>query len=290
MPHDHGDRPQPSAFEELIRLQGTFQQNLTQATMNYLRQIQGIVGPVTPGTIVERRDGAGLALALPPGGAARASFTVENRQRVHAMITPMLTPLVSGEGATWFAEAELSPATALLATDEVGTFALSLAAPEAMPLGVYRGAVLIYGCANGVMPLEVTIAMAVKSGASSEAPAGATTGAARPAPGTRAAAGAARSRAENAAPAAAASAPASAMAPNAAPAGAVAPAGVASAAASRGARTGVAASPDTPEAPASRGEPKAGVRSAAAQSGAAQSAAAPKAPRPPRGRAGKAAS
>lgn len=158
MPHDHGERPRPTAFEELIRLQSTFQENLSQATMNYLRQIQGMVGPVTPGTVVERRQGAGLALALEPGGAARTSFTVENRQRVHAMITPMLTPLVSAEGATWFAEAELAPATALLATDEVGTFALALTAPESMPVGVYRGAILLYGCANGVMPLEITVA------------------------------------------------------------------------------------------------------------------------------------
>ena len=43
---------------------------------------------------------------------------VENRQRAHAMVTPMLSPLVSDTGTTWFAEAGFVPPTAPLATDE----------------------------------------------------------------------------------------------------------------------------------------------------------------------------
>ncbi|NOD88204.1 MULTISPECIES: hypothetical protein [unclassified Ruegeria] len=159
MSHDHDHASTPSSpFEELIKLQSAFQQSLSQATMQYLRQLQGIVGPVTPGTVVHQVDGAGVALKLRPGGQANASVNVENRQRVHSMVTPMITPLVSDTGATWFAQTAFTPPTALLATDEVLDFALVLEAPKDMPLGVYRGAVLIYGCSDGVVPLEVTVA------------------------------------------------------------------------------------------------------------------------------------
>ncbi|MCV3273965.1 hypothetical protein [Roseobacter sinensis] len=159
MPHDHGQGSTPSSpFEELMKLQSAFQQSLSQATMQYLRQLQGIVGPVTPGTVVQQVEGAGVALTLRPGGQAKASVNVENRQRVHSMVTPMITPLVSDTGATWFAQTAFTPPTALLATDEVMDFALVLDAPKDMPVGVYRGAVLIYGCSDGVVPLEVTVA------------------------------------------------------------------------------------------------------------------------------------
>ena len=160
MPHDHGQGTgKPSPFEELIRLQNAFQQNLSQATMNYLRQLQGIVGPVTPGTVVQRLETAALALSLAPGTRQSTEVRVENRQRVHAMVTPMLSPLVSDTGDTWFAEAGFDPPTALLATDETASFTLTMAAPEGMPVGIYRGAILIYGCTDGVVPLEVTVAV-----------------------------------------------------------------------------------------------------------------------------------
>ncbi|WP_299508039.1 hypothetical protein [uncultured Roseobacter sp.] len=154
--HDHGSAP-PSPFEELMKLQSAFQQSLSQATMQYLRQLQGIVGPVTPGTVVQQVAGATIELKMRPGAQAKATVTVENRQRVHSMVTPMITPLVSDTGATWFAQTAFSPPTALLATDEVMEFALVLYAPAEMPVGVFRGAVLIYGCSDGVVPLEVTV-------------------------------------------------------------------------------------------------------------------------------------
>ncbi|GFE48903.1 hypothetical protein So717_06560 [Roseobacter cerasinus] len=159
MPHDHDHGSTPSSpFEELMKLQSAFQQSLSQATMQYLRQLQGIVGPVTPGTVVQQVEGTGVTLKLRPGGQAKALVNVENRQRVHSMVTPMITPLVSDTGATWFAQTAFTPPTALLATDEVLDFALVLEAPKDMPVGVYRGAVLIYGCSDGVVPLEVTVA------------------------------------------------------------------------------------------------------------------------------------
>lgn len=164
MPHDHDPGSTPSSpFEELMKLQSAFQQSLSQATMQYLRQLQGIVGPVTPGTVVQQVEGATIDVKMKPGGQAKASVNVENRQRVHSMVTPMITPLVSDTGATWFAQAAFTPPTALLATDEVLEFSLVLDTPPDMPVGVYRGAVLIYGCGEGVVPLEVTVAKTTRA-------------------------------------------------------------------------------------------------------------------------------
>ena len=170
MSHSHdGPPPQSSAFEELLRLQSSFQQSLTDATMNYLRQLQGLVGPVTPGTVVQRTEGIARSANVAPGGKVEMTFRVENRQRVHSMVTPMLSPLVSDSGTTWFADAQVSPATALLASDEVGEFTLALSAPKDMPVGIYRGAILIYGAAAGVIPLEVKVAKARRAAAKSTA-------------------------------------------------------------------------------------------------------------------------
>ena len=58
---------------------------------------------------------------------------------------------------------------ALLASDEVGEFKLALSAPKDMPVGVYRGAILIYGAADGVIPLEVKVAQARRAAAKSTA-------------------------------------------------------------------------------------------------------------------------
>ncbi|MFA3919969.1 hypothetical protein [Ruegeria hyattellae] len=166
MPHDHDHGSVPSSpFEELMKLQSAFQQSLSEATMQYLRQLQGIVGPVTPGTVVQQVEGSTIELKMRPGGQAKATVNVENRQRVHSMVTPMITPLVSETGATWFAQTAFSPPTALLATDEVLEFALVLDAPADMPVGVYRGAVMIYGCSDGVVPLEVTVAKTTRTAA-----------------------------------------------------------------------------------------------------------------------------
>jgi hypothetical protein len=166
MPHDHDHGSVPSSpFEELMKLQSAFQQSLSEATMQYLRQLQGIVGPVTPGTVVQQVEGITIELKMRPGGQAKATVNVENRQRVHSMVTPMITPLVSETGATWFAQTAFSPPTALLATDEVLEFALVLEAPADMPVGVYRGAVMIYGCSDGGVPLEVTVAKTTRTAA-----------------------------------------------------------------------------------------------------------------------------
>jgi hypothetical protein len=157
MTTDPGSRPQPSPFEELLRLQSNFQQNLAQATTSYLRQLHGMIGPVVPGTMVDVVDGKGASATASPGRIARFEMEIENRQRVHTLVTPMLSPLVADSGTTWFPKVDISPTSQLLATDEKCTFDFAIQVPRGARVGVYRGACLLYGCAEGVVPLTVTI-------------------------------------------------------------------------------------------------------------------------------------
>lgn len=157
MTTDPGSRAQPSPFEELLRLQSNFQQNLAQATTNYLRQLHGMIGPVVPGTMVDVVDGQGATATASPGRLARFGMEIENRQRVHTLVTPMLSPLVADSGTTWFPKVDISPTSQLLATDEKCTFDFTIQIPRGARVGVYRGACLLYGCAEGVVPVTVTI-------------------------------------------------------------------------------------------------------------------------------------
>jgi hypothetical protein len=154
---DPGARTQANPFEELLRLQSSFQQNLAQATMDYLRQLQGMIGPVVPGTMVDVVDGQGTTTTAAPGSTARFSITIENRQRVHTLVTPMLSPLVADNGTTWFPRVDVAPSSQLLATDESCAFAFAVDVPKNARVGIYRGACLLYGCAEGVVPLTVTV-------------------------------------------------------------------------------------------------------------------------------------
>ena len=147
----------PNPFEEMLKLQSKFQESLTQATMSYLRQLQGVVGPVVPGTLVDLTETEGVFVTVAPGKSISFDIEIENRQRVHSLITPMLSPLVNDTGVTWIPEVSTVPASKLLATNETGTFKFDLKAPTQTPVGVFRGACLIYGCTRGVVPLMVTV-------------------------------------------------------------------------------------------------------------------------------------
>jgi hypothetical protein len=76
---------------------------------------------------------------------------------VHTLVTPMLSPLVNDAGVTWFPEVVTEPTSQLIATDETCTFTFTLEAPKEAPVGVFRGACLLYGCREGVVPLSVTV-------------------------------------------------------------------------------------------------------------------------------------
>ena len=70
------------------------------------------------------------------GRRARRSSSrveVENRQRVHCVVTPMLAPLVAASGVTWFPAAAPEPASTLLAPDESRELTIDAAAAGRAP-------------------------------------------------------------------------------------------------------------------------------------------------------------
>lgn len=147
---------------DLLRLQTDFQQRLANETLRYLRQLQGLVGPTVPGTLVLPDGGLELKAEGRAGAALSIDVTLENRQRVHTLVSPSLSPLVSDSGVTWFVEAEIEPASVLLASGESRAIAVRIAAPPETPPGLYRGALLLHGFERGALPVRITIARAVK--------------------------------------------------------------------------------------------------------------------------------
>jgi hypothetical protein len=73
------------------------------------------------------------------------------------VVAPSLTPLVSDTGVTWFASATTSPPYALLAPTETVPLTVSVAAPEALPFGHYRGLLALPGFGGGGVPVAVEV-------------------------------------------------------------------------------------------------------------------------------------
>ncbi len=144
-------------INDLLRLQTDFQQRLANETLRYLRQLQGLVGPVVPGTLVLPDPGIELHASAKCGESVTMSVRVENRQRVHCLVSPKLSPLVSDHGVTWFVEATIDPASILLAEGDSANVDVTVAVPISTPLGVYRGALLMHGFEKGALPVRVTV-------------------------------------------------------------------------------------------------------------------------------------
>jgi hypothetical protein len=146
---------QRGPLSELLRLQSEFQARLADETLRYLRRLQGAFAPAAPGTVV-RPDGDGELRAVGrPGQRVSLQLEAENRQRVHCLVTPMLTPLVARTGTTWFPAAEPSPAATLLAPGEVGTVTVELVLPPELPADVYKGAFVLQGFREGGVPVTI---------------------------------------------------------------------------------------------------------------------------------------
>lgn len=146
------------AFAELFRLQSEFQARLAEETLRYLRRLQGAVVPAAPGTFVRPDGAAELRAAGAPGARVELALEVENLQRVHCMLAPQLTPLVSDAGVTWFPETEVGAASRLLAPGAVERVAVALAVPAELPPGEYRGALVLQGFRSSSLPVHVTVA------------------------------------------------------------------------------------------------------------------------------------
>lgn len=125
--------------------------------MRYLRRLQGAAAPVAPGTVLVPDGTAELRASASPGTTVGLRLEVENRQRVHCMVTPMLSPLVDASGVTWFPAAEPAPASLLLAPDEVAGLVIGLPVPDGLPAGTYRGALLLQGFLEGALGVAVTV-------------------------------------------------------------------------------------------------------------------------------------
>ncbi|HEX2045022.1 MAG TPA: hypothetical protein VHF23_05275 [Gaiellaceae bacterium] len=164
------------AFAELFRLQTEFQARLAEETLRYFRRLQGAAAPAAPGTVLVPDAETELRASAPPGGVVELRLEAENRQRVHCTVAPALTPLVDASGATWFAAADASPASALLAPGEVRTLVVDLPVPRELPLGEYRGALLLQGFRDGAVPVTVSVRSASARARSSKAKAATTRG------------------------------------------------------------------------------------------------------------------
>jgi hypothetical protein len=148
---------QRGPFGELLRLQSEFQARLADETMRYLRRLQGAFAPAAPGTVVVADGDGALTAVGVPGERVRLELEAENRQRVHSVVTPMLTPLVERGGTTWFPAGDTAPASMLLGPGEVGVVAVELAVPAELPPGTYRGALVLQGFREGGVPVAIEV-------------------------------------------------------------------------------------------------------------------------------------
>jgi len=156
VPNEPESRPS-GAFAELFRLQTEFQARLAEETLRYFRRLQGAAAPAAPGTVLVPDAGTELQASGAPGGVVALRLEAENRQRVHCTVAPVMTPLVDASGATWFAAADPSPTSALLAPGEVRTLVVDLPVPRELPPGEYRGALLLQGFRDGAVPVTVSV-------------------------------------------------------------------------------------------------------------------------------------
>jgi hypothetical protein len=173
-------------FSDLLRLQTEFQARLTEETLNYLRRLQGAAAPSAPGTVLLPDEGTVVGGTGAPGDTVPLTLEIENRQRLHTVVTPMLGPLVNADGVTWFPSASQSPASMLLPPGQVRSMSLQVRVPDQLPPGTYRGPLLLQGFGDGA----VAVAVEVGAAAGSTAPAGeASPAAAKPRASRRATAG-----------------------------------------------------------------------------------------------------
>lgn len=145
------------AFSELLRMQAEFQARLTDETLRYLRRLQGVLEPHSPGTVVQPDGDSTLTASVRPGETLTLTVDVENRQRVHTVVTPLLTPLVADSGTTWFPVASAKPPYGFVAPDETLPLTVSVNAPADVPPGRYRGLLVLRGFGNGGLPVVIDV-------------------------------------------------------------------------------------------------------------------------------------
>jgi len=152
-----GDSPPKGAFGELIRLQSEFSSRLAEETVKYLRNLQGVMGPASPGTVVLPDAEFEAKASTVAGAAATLTIELENLQRVHCLVTPKLTPLVSAEGVTWFPDASPGLTSLMMPPGTTRTIEYSVQVPGDLPSGRYHGALLLVGFRDSALPVAIEV-------------------------------------------------------------------------------------------------------------------------------------
>ena len=161
---NEGPREGFGQFGELLRAQAEFQARLAEETFRYLRKLQGMLEPHAPGTVVQPTGDDQVRAEGSPGETVELRLEIENRQRVHCVARPALTPLAGPEGSTWFAAAQPVPESALLAPDERCRLVIRVPLPAVMPPGTYRGSLVLQGFRDGALPVAVDVVAAEEAG------------------------------------------------------------------------------------------------------------------------------
>lgn len=147
----------PEPFSEWLRLQTEFQARLADETLRYLRRLQGVSAPVTPGTVLLPETGMELHAKAVAGNSFEITLEVENCQRVHSVAAPVLDPLISSNGTAWYPEADFSPTFALIAPNNIIQFVVRVSVPASLPEGTYVGALALRGLRQRAFLLTVTV-------------------------------------------------------------------------------------------------------------------------------------
>jgi hypothetical protein len=154
---NHTEDSSQNPFSEWIRLQMEFQARLADETLRYLRRLQGVWAPVTPGTVLLPESGTELRAEAVPGSSFEVALEVENCQRVYSVAAPVLDPLISSTGTTWYPEADFSPTFALIAPDNTIKFVARVSVPALLPAGTYIGALALRGLRQRAFLLTVSV-------------------------------------------------------------------------------------------------------------------------------------
>jgi hypothetical protein len=155
--NDPGPDAADDAFAELLRLQGEFQARLADETLRYLRRLQATTGPSNPGTVARAAGDAQLEASAQTGERAEFALEVENLQEAYGSVAPALTPLLGDDGTSWFPAVEVRPPSTLLPPGQVVKIAVSVAVPEQVPAGRYRGALLLQGFRQDALPVVIEV-------------------------------------------------------------------------------------------------------------------------------------
>jgi hypothetical protein len=170
IPNEPADDPS-GPLAELLRLQTQFQARLAEETLTYLRRLQGATAPATPGTVLMPDPNTTLEARGRCGQSVELRVELENRQRVHCMVRPLLGELVSASGVAWQPEAEAEPPTRLVAPGEWVEMVITVALPDALPSGTYRGSLVLLGFRKGALPVSISAEAAEHEPAEPTAPA-----------------------------------------------------------------------------------------------------------------------